>query len=192
MADLELAEPSELRDTAAINMYRVMTEQLGVAPREALRAAAAATRDRCRSPLQWSGAPNTGFCPPDARPWLPVNPNYALGVNVAAQQGDSSSLLTFYQRLLGLRRATPALIAGDYQELHQHSEAYLAFLRRDAGAGQTCLVVLNFSHEQQAAVFDFGGRWAQLLFSSAARDRGPLALDWLTLAPFEIVIAELD
>jgi alpha-glucosidase len=191
MANLELTSVSQLRDTTAINQYRVLTEKLGMPAPEALQAVTATTRDRCRSPLQWSGDPNSGFSPPDVPPWLPVNPNHATGVNVAAQAGDPGSLLNFYRRMLRLRRATPALVAGDYHALHAQSEAYLAFLRHDTGTGQSCLVVLNFSHQQQAVIFDLGDKRPRLLFSSQAREGEPPALDWLTLAPFEIFIAEL-
>jgi alpha-glucosidase len=191
MADLELTTLSQVRDTAALNQYRTMTEKLGVSPEVALKAVTATTRDRCRSPLQWNSDPNCGFSPPDVPPWLPVNPNYASGVNVAAQAGDPTSLLTFYQCMLRLRQTTPALIAGDYHILHPQSEAYFAFLRHDAGTRQTCLVVLNFSNEEQVVIFDLGDKQPCLLFSSQAREDYPLTLDWLTLAPFEIVIAEL-
>ena len=62
-------------------------------------------------------------------PWLPVNPNYAEGVNVADQEKDAGSLLNFYKRMLRARRSAPALITGDYTPLHEKSENYLAFLR---------------------------------------------------------------
>jgi alpha-glucosidase len=191
MADLELSSLGQIRDTAATNYYRTLTEKLSVSPELALQRAIVATRDRCRSPMQWSGAPNAGFSPPDIQPWLPVHPNYAAGVNVAAQAADPDSLLTFYQRMLRLRRATPALVAGDYHALHAHSDDDLAFLRYDAASGQTCLVALNFTDKPQTLIFDLGRKEPRLLFSSRARDDQPLALDWLTLAPFEVFIAEL-
>ena len=191
MADLELTDLSQFRDTAAIGQYRRLTERLGASPQEALQSVITTTRDRCRSPFQWSGAANAGFSPPDASPWLPIHQNYATGVNVAAQESDPTSLLNFYRRMLGLRRATPALVAGDYHALHQDSADYLAFLRHNAETGQTCLVALNFSSEQQTIVFDLGRSQPRLLFSSAARENQPLALDMLALAPFEILIAEL-
>jgi alpha-glucosidase len=191
MADLELTTLSELRDTAALSQYRMMIEKLGMPPEEVLKVATASTRDRCRSPLQWSAAPNGGFSPEDVTPWLPVNPNHAAGVNVAAQESNPDSLLSFYRRMLRLRRSTPALIAGDYHALHQHSGEYLAFLRHDEGTGQRCLVVLNFSEAEQTVVFDLGAMQPRLLFSSQAREGEPLALNWLTLAPFEIFVAEL-
>ena len=56
---------------------------------------------------------------------------------------------------------------------------------------QTCLVVLNFADTAQTVIFDLPHRQPHLLFSSRARADHPLALEWLTLAPFEILIAEL-
>lgn len=191
MADLELTHLSEIRDTAAINQYQVMITRLGFSPEAALREAIRTTRDRCRSPLQWSDAPNAGFSPAGVQTWLPVHPNSAEGVNVAAQEGAPHSLLQFYRRLLRLRRATPALVGGDYHALHPHSQDYLAFLRHDETAAQTCLVLLNFSDEEQTVIFDLPDHQPRLLFSSADRADQPLALDWLALAPFEVLIAEL-
>ena len=195
MADLALTSPSQLRDTTAINHYRVLTAQRGMAPEQALKAVVASTRDRCRSPMQWSGAPNAGFSPPEIAPWLPLHANYLAGVNVAAQSDDPGSLLSFYRRMLALRRATPALIAGDYRALHTNSEEYLAFLRHDPASGQTCLVLLSFSSAEQTVGLDLGGgQQARLRLSSALRgdDDQPLTLDALILAPFEVVIATTD
>jgi alpha-glucosidase len=190
MTDLELTNLSQFRDTPALIQYRMMTEQCGMAAAEALKAVAVSTRDRSRSPLQWRDAPNGGFSPSGVSTWLPVNSNYATGVNVAAQEADPNSLLNFYRRVLRIRRSTPALIAGDYQVLHPQSEAYLAFLRHDAHTEQTCLIVLNFSSEGQTATFDLRGKQPRLLFSSHALDQ-PLSLDQLNFAPFEIFVAEL-
>jgi alpha-glucosidase len=192
MADLELTSLDQIRDTAAINQYRLLIEKLGQTPDQALKAVIRTTRDRCRSPLQWNNAPNSGFSPPGVLPWLPVNPNYATGVNVAAQEGDPSSLLSFYRHMLHLRRRTPALIGGDYHALHTESEQYLAFMRHDEDSGQTCLVVLNFANEEQTISFVLGSRLPRLLFSSQARDNESLSFNCLALAPFEILIAALE
>lgn len=191
MADLELSELSALRDTAAIKQYAILCDRLGHPPEAALKVVSATTRDRCRSPMQWSSAPNGGFCPASVAPWLPVNRNYATAVNVAAQEDDPNSLLNFYRRLLHLRRATPALIAGDYQVLHPHSVDYFAFLRHDAETGQRCLVVLNFSSEAQTVNFDHSDQPSRLLFSSRSREGQVLSLAQLSLAPFEVVVIEL-
>jgi alpha-glucosidase len=194
MTNLELTDLSQFRDTLAVGRYRMLVDELEMTPKKALKAVADSTRDRCRSPLQWSGAPNGGFSPPDVETWLPVNPDYAEGVNVAAQEGNPASLLNFYRRMLNLRRVIPALIAGDYFVLDPQSEEYLAFLRRDPDIGQTCLVVLNFSDTEQTATFDlrvFGGEQLQLLFSSSERADRTLPPENLNFAPFEIFVAEL-
>jgi alpha-glucosidase len=191
MADLELSSIDQLRDTAAIGQYQIMTTLLGMDKDLALQSAIVTTRDRCRSPLQWSSAPHAGFSPPDVPPWLPAHPNHANGVSVAEQEYDPASLLTFYRRMLHLRRATPALIAGDYQALHPHSEDTIAFVRHDASSAQTCLVVLNFSSEPQTLRFEFGGQQAQVLFSSHPRADQILVLDQVEIAPFEVLIAAL-
>jgi alpha-glucosidase len=191
MTDLELTSMGQLRDRAALSQYHALTQGRGMPPAEAFKAVALTTRDRCRSPMQWSGGPNGGFCPPGVAPWLPVNPNAATGVNVAAQEADPSSLLHFYRRMLRLRRATPALVAGAYEALEPASPDLLAFLRRDPRAGQVCLVALNYSAAPQAAGLALDEGQARLRFSSHARADGPLALDGLTLAPFEVLVAEL-
>ncbi len=134
MTDLIITDPGRLRDTMATWYYRAEVEDLGADPAEAAGRAGAMSRDKNRTPMQWSRGPNAGFCPPGVEPWLPVNPNYAAGVNVADQAGEPGSLLSYYRRLLRARRASPALLAGEYEPLHERARSYLAFLRKHAGA----------------------------------------------------------
>ena len=56
--------------------------------------AGAMSRDKNRTPMQWSNQPNGGFCPAGVEAWLPVNPNHAEGVNVRAQQADPARCST--------------------------------------------------------------------------------------------------
>jgi alpha-glucosidase len=191
MTDLLLEDISHFRDNLGVWVYHTAINELGLSPAEALAYANRFGRDKCRTPIQWASAPNAGFSPAGVRTWLPVNPNYAQGVNVADQLDAPDSLLTFYRRMLRLRTKTPALIAGDYTPLHEKAEDYLAFLRRSEADGQTCLVVLNMSHQAHTLSFDLDAHAAQLLFSSQARDDDTDCLSHLSIAPFEIYIAEL-
>ena len=60
-------------------------------------------RDSCRIPLPWTSLPPTfGFCPPGARPWLPMPRDWGLR-SVEAQRADSLSILHLYRRALALR-----------------------------------------------------------------------------------------
>lgn len=188
MTDYMLEDISQFWDTPAIWLYNIAVDKIGVPAPEALRLASKSSRDRCRTPLQWSNAPNGGFSPPGAKTWLPVNPNYAEGINVAEQLDDPKSLLNFYKEMLNVRKCTPALIAGDYEPLHNDAEDYLAFLRRSEE--QSCLVVLNFSENPQSIKFDLEISASSVIFSSQEREN-EIDLEKLSLAPFEIFIAEL-
>ncbi len=198
MTNLIVDDLSQLRDTLALRMYDLAIEKIDMPPDQAFELVRHETRDTCRSPMQWSNAPNAGFSPAGADTWLEVNEDYKEGVNVAEQQDDPESMLNFYKRMLAMRNNTPALIAGDYVPLHEEAEDYLAFLRSTSGLrsrpGQTCLIVLNFSEEAHTLAFDgdviqpLDPEPACLVFSSEERaNAGDLSA--LEIAPFEIYIA---
>jgi alpha-glucosidase len=189
MTDLELTDLRQIRDTAGLIQYRRLTEVLGLSAAQATRRVTRMTRDRCRTPLQWANAPNGGFSPQAVTPWLPVNPNYAQGVNVADQEGDPASLLSFYRRLLALRRATPSLVVGAYQPVDKNAEGCLAFTR--STPDQTVLVALNFSDLPQTLALSLPHLQARLLFSSTEPRAQTSDLAHLELAPFEVYITEL-
>ncbi len=191
MIDLVLEDISQFRDNLSVWIYHTAVDEFGLPPAEALAYANRFGRDKCRTPVQWANAPNGGFSPAGVQTWLPVNPNYAQGVNVADQLADPDSMLNFYRRMLRVRKQTPALIAGDYTPLHEDAEDYLAFLRRSKADGQTCLVVLNMSNRAHTLRFDLDAHLARLVFSSHARDGDTDDLSQLTIAPFEIYIAEI-
>ncbi len=196
MTDLELRDITQFRDLLGAWAYHAMRDDLKLPEEYALKRAAEATRDKNRTPNQWANAANGGFSPAGVAPWLPVNPNYADGINVADQQGDPNSLLTFYRRMLHLRRATPALIAGRYIPLHEAAPDYLAFLRQTdadpAGSpGQTCLVVLNFSDRPHTLRFDLPAHDLRPLSASSPHAGRADALSKLVVDPYEIYIGEL-
>ena len=58
-------------------------------------------RDQARGPMPWNGHPGGGFT--SGRPWLPLAPDFASR-NVERQAADPDSVLSFYRRLLQLRR----------------------------------------------------------------------------------------
>src|SRR5512144_1352864 len=143
MTDYIITDPSRLRDTMATWYYAALVDELKVDPQEAALRAGELSRDKNRTPMQWSNDPKGGFCPPNVEPWLPVNPNYRDGINVRDQEHNPSSLLNYYRHLLQVRKDTPALIEGEYIPLSNTAKDYLAFARKSEG--QTVLVILNFS-----------------------------------------------
>jgi len=178
MGDYLIMDVSKFRDPLGNRSFMLETELLQSPPEEALVYAALNGRDKCRTPFQWENAPNGGFCPEGVEPWLPVNPNYTEGVNLAEQQDDQGSLFQYYRRLLRVRRENPALIHGGYELEETQAENCLVFRR--AGPEQICLVALNFGEQEQPFC---ATQSARLVYSSAAGS-GPLA-------PFEVRILEL-
>ncbi len=190
MTDLLITDPAKLRDTMATWYHEQMVSKLKVDPAEAALRAAEMTRDRNRTPMQWRNAPHGGFCPPEATPWLPVNPNYADGINVQEQKDNPAALLNFYRHLIRVRRQTPALVEGDYKPLHEKAEDYFAFLRFTDS--QTVLVALNYSPMRHNLKFNLtGNKTAHILFSSAGRSKKDERLGRISLGAFEVLVAEL-
>jgi alpha-glucosidase len=188
MTDYLLTDPGQLRDTMATWYHQRLLNELGVHSAEAATRAGKMSRDKNRTPMQWSNAVQAGFCTVD--PWLPVNPNFAEGINVKDQHVDPNSLLNFYKRMLHLRKSTPALIEGEYAPLHENAAGYLAFLRRSQN--QTVLVVLSFSSKRELLSFpEFPASTLHTLFSSAGRSKFEENLEELHLGAFEVYIGEL-
>jgi alpha-glucosidase len=193
MTDLLISDPARLRDTMATWYYDRLVNDLNVEPAEAARRAAEFTRDKNRTPMQWSNNPNGGFSPGTVETWLPVNPNYRDGINVRDQQKNPSSLLNYYRNLLRLRKGSPALMEGEYLPLDNTARDYLAFIRKSEK--QRVLVILNFSEQKLSLDFsrikDIKGRSLQILFSSAERLQIAKSPQELVISPFEVFIAEV-
>jgi alpha-glucosidase len=191
MTDLMLTDISQVRDTMGTWYYEAIVKDLGVDPSEAMRRTAAMTRDKNRTPMQWTNSPHGGFCPSTVKPWLPVNPNYSQGINVKEQVDDPLSLINFYKRLIHLRKNAPALVSGDYQALHERAVEYFTFIR--ATDEQAVLVILNFSENNRILRFPkLSLRNARLLFSSAGRSQKQDKLSEIKLGAYEVYIAELE
>jgi alpha-glucosidase len=88
--------------------------------------------------MQWSAAEHAGFT--TGTPWLRLAADWPTH-NVEAQSHDPRSMLTFYRRLIALRRAQPALHRGTYEALEAGDEL-LAYARDSEG--QRLVVILNF------------------------------------------------
>jgi alpha-glucosidase len=96
-------------------------------------------RDPVRTPMAWTDGVHGGFS--TVEPWLPLGPDTSER-NVATQRADATSIWKLHQRLLALRRATPALVDGEITGVIAH-EGVLAYRRQHAGS--ELLVLLEMS-----------------------------------------------
>jgi alpha-amylase len=93
---------------------------------------------RLRTPMQWTAGRAAGFT--TGTPWESLQPD-AQSINVAAEDGDPSSVLNLYRRLIHLRSANDALATGRLVPLTAGSTQVIAYLRR--AGDETVLVVAN-------------------------------------------------
>jgi alpha-glucosidase len=193
MTDYMLTDISQVRDTMGSWYYHAIVTDMGVHPEEAIQRTAEMTRDKNRTPMQWSHQPNAGFSPANVETWLPVNPNYRGGINVRDQLHNPNSLLNYYKHLLHVRQSSPALMTGEYIPLNQIAREYLAFVRK--AVEQTVLVILNFSGKKLeldlSRAREIKGRELHILFSSAERQKTAKSPRGLMINPFEVFIAEV-
>lgn len=190
MEDYIFTDYDRFRDQQAFLYYRVAKETAGLTEEEALRVACMASRDKNRTPNQWANTTNAGFSPEGVETWLPVNPNFANGVNVADQERDPRSMLNFYRRAVQVRRENTALIYGDYQPVDETSSDYVAYVR--SYHDQRCLVLINMTAESCTAVLQLPVKTVKLLLSTHERAEDGLNLEALDLAPFEALVLEIN
>jgi maltose alpha-D-glucosyltransferase / alpha-amylase len=113
-------------------------------------------RDGVRTPMQWTADRNAGFS--DANPqklYLPVilDPEYQYeAVNVETQQNNSSSLLWWTKRVIGMRKQYKAFSRGRISFLSPTNSKVLAFLR--CYQDETILVIANLSRYSQPLELD--------------------------------------
>lgn len=104
-------------------------------------------RDGCRVPLPWGGGePSYGFGPgPHA--WLPQPVDWAE-LAVSVQDGDESSTLELYRRLLATRRLEPAMGEGSLEWIGElEGDVSILALRRTAADGSGVDVILNLGDQ---------------------------------------------
>jgi alpha-glucosidase len=133
-------------------------------------------RDPCRTPMQWDASPNAGFSLAGVQTWLPLASDFAER-NVAQQENDPTSMLSFFRSLTAQRQASLALTTGDYASLDTGSDAIFAYTR--STQGERWLVVLNF------------GPIAHILDLSSAGSSGRRILSTTMLPPGELELTNI-
>jgi alpha-glucosidase len=187
MRHLRPAALAQVKDTFGTRYYQILRAKYGLSHTEAFDIAADYMgRDGCRTPMQWRNAPNGGFSPEGVTTWLPVNPDYAAGVNVEDQRAAPDSMLSFFRSLAALRLAHPALRRGALA-LVADSGPILAFWRVEAD--QRYLVALNLSATPQALGVA-GARVQGVYASEQPLPNGPQT--GINLAPYEIYVGQAE
>jgi alpha-glucosidase len=141
MSNVNITSLKDFVDPIGPWVYDLEKRVMGADETSALRIAAERSRDKGRNPMQWSSAANGGFSPAGTKPWLPLNPDFAQGVNYEDEVNCDDSTWNYYRKLIAWRRSSPALQLGEQAFIDTGEEALLAYTR--TFNGETCLVLLN-------------------------------------------------
>ncbi|MEH7305260.1 glycoside hydrolase family 13 protein [Neobacillus drentensis] len=142
MRDWITDDLSKMKDVQGIMGYQLAL-QAGKSPEESLVVANEKSRDKSRTPMQWNAHANVGFS--EGKPWITV-PENAYKVTVEDQINDPDSMLSFYKKLLKLRKEHSSLQFGNYEFL-RNEDGMIYFVRTDSV--EKILVVLNFTDQQK-------------------------------------------
>ena len=145
MENVLLASIQEVDDISTLDEYEVCLRE-GFSEEEALRIVNRYSRDNARTPVQWDSSKNAGFT--TGTPWLPVNPNYKK-INVAEQEKDPESVLSYYKKLTALRRNPEykeTMVYGDFVPFMADEDRLMAFYRKGE---KTLLILGNYRKEER-------------------------------------------
>jgi oligo-1,6-glucosidase len=145
MSNAVFSHVKEFNDVQVLNAYQALVRSGGFTDEQFLEASNRIARDHARTPMQWTSNINAGFTDaPNA--WLKLNDNYSH-INVEQQQQDPDSILSYYKKLIQLRKQQPALVYGDYVDLAPNSNEIWIYTRTYKEA--VILVINNFTNRTQ-------------------------------------------
>jgi len=139
MTNVRFTDIEDYRDINTINRYTTIKNRGGDL-NAFMDSEQHAARENARTPMQWNTSKNAGFT--TVNPWIKLNPDYKNGVNVAQQDTDEFSVLSYFKKATALRKKYPALVYGDYKIIRPEHEQVYAYTR--TLDSQRFLIVLNF------------------------------------------------
>lgn len=177
----------QYRDVESINYYNILLKQ-GKSEAETLKILAARSRDNSRTPMQWSDDAYAGFS--EAESWISIPDNYQR-LNVKLQQQDNQSVLSFYKRLLVLRKDKKVISQGRIAFLETENPKVLAYKR--TLENQELIIWNNLQEtEVEVQLQDEWKSYQKLLGNYDAFSHGDSLLNEakITLRPYETIVLE--
>lgn len=187
MTNCRWEDISHYNDINTLDQYQVALDA-GCTPEEALECCYQHSRDNARTPMHWSAEKNAGFT--SGTPWLELNPNYPE-INVAQQQNRPDSVLSYYKKLIALRKApeyVETFTYGEFVPAYETLPGVLAYLRKSDG--QTILVAANYGTDAVTLPVDSIAQ--KVLLSNTDKEEAVLSetqeRQQFTLLPCESVV----
>jgi oligo-1,6-glucosidase len=117
------------------------------------------SRDHARTPIQWND--QGGFS--TAKPWLKMNQNTNT-INVNQQLNQKDSILSFYQKLIELRKQYRALYEGSFEAISTKKNIFIYRRRYES---ESFVIVLNFNKKNRVFKNPIKG---EILLSNTTND----------------------
>jgi alpha-glucosidase len=140
MTNVQFPSIEDYNDVGMLNYYKVESTK-GRPHEEIMKVVWEKGRDNSRTPMQWDSSSMAGFTTAD-HTWLGLNPNYQE-INVADQLNDPDSILSFYKKLIRLRKDHPLFVYGTYELLLANHPRLFVYTRRLGS--KKAIVINNFS-----------------------------------------------
>jgi alpha-glucosidase len=184
MTNVQFPSIDDYDDVAVKNMYRLKREA-GVPHEEIMEIIWASARDNSRTPMQWSTDANAGFT--TGTPWMKVNPNY-LQINVGKQENDAESVLSFYKKMIRLKKENQVFTYGIYDLVDEDHPQIYAYTRR----GEEGKVMVMSNLTKSVAEFEVDeGQFTELLLNNYPVDEGARS-GVIVLRPYETRVYRME
>ncbi len=176
----------EYDDISTRGEYKIALEA-GLSEEEALKVCYLNSRDNARTPMQWTDSENAGFT--TGIPWLKVNPNYK-SINVENQLKDENSVLSYYKKLLALRKSEnykEVFTYGTFTPLFENMENIFAYERNSND--KSVIILANFGSKEAILHFEKTVNLSILLNNL---EKAFIKEDEITLLPCQVIVAQCN
>lgn len=141
MTNGDFSSLDEVEDIESHNIY-AMAKSLHLPKRYRWRMIQRTSRDNARTPMQWNAGENAGFT--SGKPWLKVNSNRAE-INVEDELKKENGVLSFWKRMISLRKELTALKDGSFTPLYASKSIY-AYVRE--ADGERLIALFNMTAKE--------------------------------------------
>lgn len=97
-------------DIESQNYFNILVDVNRLSEKEALKIISERSRVNGRVPMYWNSSNNAGFS--ENKPWLTLGEDY-ININVEKQINDPNSILSFYKKIIELRKTDKVFSLGD-------------------------------------------------------------------------------
>lgn len=146
MVNNERDSIDQFDDISSKNQYARALQE-GYTEQEAMHFVNRRSRDNTRSPMCWDTSKYAGFS--DAEPWLEMNERHAQ-INVENEICDPSSVLSFYKKIISLRKEYTDLITDGVFIPMETADCLVGYEREDE---KYSLICLNNMQKEEEEVF---------------------------------------